>query len=178
MSSFLRIKRDFWSRSSTESDSSTACRSWTSPVDTAAAKSASLSGSSKTLEVELDIVNEVTGVSYDRRRVDLLCSRKMGCSCAISLNTATSSDMMARTISESFLYGSSLRLEISVREMEGSSGCKKPIWDSGLGDSIRQLCLLIRFGINSPLVSSLTASTLGTSFSKLATSPSSWVSFW
>ena len=68
----------------------------------------------------------------------------------MSLNTATNSLMMARTISESFLYGSSFRLEISVSEMEGSSGCKKPIWDSGLGDPVGQIVDRIKFRVTYP----------------------------
>lgn len=39
--------------------------------------------------------------------------------------------MMARIISDSFLYGSSLRFEMSVSEIEGRRGCRKPIWDKG-----------------------------------------------
>lgn len=59
-----------------------------------------------------------------------LCSRKIGWSCAISLKTEMSSPMTARTICESFLYGSILTLETFVRDISGKSECRKFMGDS------------------------------------------------
>ena len=56
----------------------------------------------------------------------------MGCNCAISLNTDMSSPMTARTICESFLYGSISTFVTFVSEIWGKRGCRKFMGDRGL----------------------------------------------
>ena len=83
-------------------------------METAAAKSASLSGSSNTFAATWLMEKLV------------IWSRKRGLSWAISLKTDTISDMKARIYWSSLLYGSVTRF--STLTMDISCLCKNAVW--------------------------------------------------
>ena len=94
MSSFFKTSRAFCRRSSTVMLSRTSWSSWTSPLETAAVKSASLSGSSNTLDATWLMEKLV------------IWSRKRGLSWAISLKMDTISETTAQMYWLFSLYGS------------------------------------------------------------------------